>query len=107
MVLLESLAEDYVSSLREGGLREGEAWRDQPRCSEALAIARLGLLAERILAAGYSRQVDEERRMWTSRLSGSDQDLQRTSVLLTKVFEPSVTSFPANYMRSSATFWSA
>jgi hypothetical protein len=29
MVLLESLAEDYVSSLRESGLREGEAWRVQ------------------------------------------------------------------------------
>ena len=40
---------------------------------QALAVARLALLAGRILATGYSRQVEEERKLWISRLRGSDE----------------------------------
>lgn len=86
IALIESLSEDYLSSLRASGPRK--RLESQPHRTElALAVARLCFLAARILAAGYSRQLEEERRLLASRRQGADESLHRTSSLLARVYE--------------------
>jgi signal transduction histidine kinase len=88
LALIESLSEDYLSALREKRHGERESLEGQLRRTElALAIGRLCILAARILATGYSKQLDEERRSRNSRSREADEILRRTSSMLTHVYE--------------------
>jgi signal transduction histidine kinase len=88
IALIESLSEDYLSSLRASGRSTRTRPEGRPRRTElALAVARLCFLAARILAAGYSHQLEEERRLLASRSRGADESLHRTSSLLSRVYE--------------------
>jgi len=88
IAVIESLSEDYLSALWVNPPSERETSEDQLRRTElALAIGRLCFLAARILATGYSHQLDEERRIWNSRNRGADAILHRTSSILTHIYE--------------------
>ena len=88
IAMIESLSEDYLSSLRASGESTRKVREGRPRRTElALAVARLCFLAARILAAGYSHQLEEERRLLASRSRGADESLHRTSSLLSRVYE--------------------
>jgi signal transduction histidine kinase len=88
IAVIESLSESYLSALWMNGHHDRETSEGQLRRTElALAIGRLCFLAVRILATGYSHQLEEERRIWNSRNREADAILHRTSSILTHVSE--------------------
>jgi signal transduction histidine kinase len=88
IALIESLSEDYLSALWLNGHRAPETAESQLRRTElALAVSRLCFLAVRILATGYSHQLDEERRIWNSSNRRADAILHRTSLILSHANE--------------------
>ncbi|MEO8051329.1 MAG: histidine kinase [Acidobacteriota bacterium] len=88
IVMIESLSEDYLSVLQVNGPGDQGPSEDQLRRMElALAVGRLSFFAARILAAGYSHQLEEDRRMSTSRNRRSEEILHGTSSILTRFYE--------------------
>ena len=88
IAVIESLSEDYLSALWLSGRRERETAEGQLRRTElALAVSRLCFLAVRILATGYSHQLDQERRIWNSTNRRADAVLHRTSLILSHANE--------------------